>query len=90
MEIERNLPFSGIQKARAPRKTTTAKPSSTSQTSESPDVDRASFFSELVDRLSQMPDMREEILAEARDLLHDPDYPSEDELEKLEFAIAQR
>jgi hypothetical protein len=46
------------------------------------------LFDELVDKLSQMPEKREEFLQHARELLKDPNYPNAEQLEELEEALA--
>lgn len=45
------------------------------------------LLNQLIDQLSRMPEKRESFLNEARELLEDPDYPNEKQLEELEKVL---
>jgi hypothetical protein len=45
------------------------------------------FFDEMIEHLSEMPEKREDFLNEARDLLKDPNYPNEKQLQEIEQAL---
>lgn len=90
MEIEPNRHIRALQRSKLTRKGKLSPDANQSVDNAAEGAANLTIFNELVDRLSQLSDMREEILEEARNLLKDPNYPSRNQLEELELAIARR